>query len=109
MAQKAIPKKVKRNIQDYLNYLVDSGISIKKAFVFGSYANGRQNKWSDIDICIISPDFRNSSRLLEYLWAKKRKKDTRAKISPVGFHPKEFINEDPLVWEIKKKGIEVTI
>ena len=107
MAQKTIPKKIKKNVQDYLDYLKNSGMPIEKAFVFGSYAKGKQNKWSDVDLCIISPRFKNSANLLEYLWAKKRERDTNAGISPVGFHPKDFVNEDPLAWEVKKNGIAI--
>jgi len=108
MAQKTIPNKIKKDAVDYLKHLIASGISIDKAFIYGSYAKGKQNKWSDIDLCVISSNFKNSSKLLEYLWIKKRKVDTLARISPVGFHPKEFINENPLAWEIKKTGIKVT-
>ncbi len=30
---------------------------VKKAFLFGSYVTGKQHKWSDIDVAIVSPDF----------------------------------------------------
>lgn len=33
-----------------------SGIKVDKAFLFGSYAKGRPKAYSDIDICIVSPN-----------------------------------------------------
>jgi len=37
------------------------GIIVKKIIVFGSYARGKERKDSDIDIIIVSPDFRNKN------------------------------------------------
>jgi predicted nucleotidyltransferase len=34
------------------------GISIEKIVVFGSYAKGKEKEYSDIDIIIVSKDFR---------------------------------------------------
>jgi predicted nucleotidyltransferase len=31
---------------------------IKKAYLFGSYAKGSPHDWSDIDIALVSPDFK---------------------------------------------------
>ena len=38
--------------------LVDSGLNISKIILFGSYAKGKATKESDIDILIISNDFK---------------------------------------------------
>ena len=107
MAKKRIPKKINKDVLDYLEYLKSDGLSLDKVFIFGSYAKGTQNKWSDIDVCIISSDFKEKEDPLIYLWTKKRMKDVKAMISPVAYHPRDFINEDPLVWEIKQTGIEM--
>ena len=80
---------------------------IKKAILFGSYAKGNQNKESDIDLCIISSKFQNPNKTFKYLWLKREINNTKYTIEPIGFHPKDFVNESPLVWEIKKTGIRV--
>lgn len=107
MVKKTISKKIKKNVLDYLKHLKDDGLNIDKVFIFGSYAKGTQNKWSDIDLCVISSDFKENKNPLIYLWTKKRIKDINAMISPIAYHPFDFVNEDPLVWEIKKTGIEI--
>ena len=43
----------------------------------------------------------------EYLWTKRRRTDVLRGIEPVGFHPKDFIDENPLALEIKTTGIEI--
>lgn len=104
--KKTLPKKIKRAIQEYLEILKKDGLPIRKVFVFGSWAKGKAHKWSDIDLCIISPKFKNFDQALDYLWSKRIiKEDTH--IQPVGYPPKDFVDESPLVWEIKKTGIEI--
>ena len=31
---------------------------VKKAYLFGSFAKGNQHQWSDIDVALVSPDFK---------------------------------------------------
>ncbi|HID26281.1 MAG TPA: nucleotidyltransferase domain-containing protein [Methanosarcinales archaeon] len=42
-----------------LKALQEAGISVWKIVIFGSYAEGKEKKDSDIDIIIVSKDFRN--------------------------------------------------
>ncbi|MFH1425429.1 MAG: nucleotidyltransferase domain-containing protein [archaeon] len=36
-------------------------LAVKKMFLFGSRANGRPHRWSDVDLVIVSNKFRNIS------------------------------------------------
>lgn len=45
--------------RQYVDSVKDSGIEVEKAYLFGSYAKKTNHKWSDIDVCIISPSFNN--------------------------------------------------
>ncbi|MFH0755098.1 MAG: nucleotidyltransferase domain-containing protein [bacterium] len=103
MVKKTIPKKVKSKIYEYIQILKKDKLPIKKVVLFGSYAKGRQNKWSDVDLCIISPKFKNTFNDMRYL-SSKVIFDMKYTIEPHPYHPKDFVNEDPLVWEIKKTG-----
>jgi predicted nucleotidyltransferase len=71
MVKKTIPLKIKKNIQSYIKELKKDKLPIKKVILFGSYAKGIQHKWSDIDICVISPAFKKKDAI-EYLWTKKK-------------------------------------
>lgn len=107
MVKKAISKKVKKEIDEYIKVLKADKLPIKKVILFGSYAKGVQNKWSDIDLCIISPKFKDAFKAMQYLWLK-RTKDIGLTIEPLGFSPSDFKDKyDSLIHEIKTTGIEI--
>lgn len=107
MVKKRIPEKIKKNIGNYVDLLKEKNFPFDKVFLFGSYALGKANKDSDIDLCVISSKFKDPFSAMQYLWGIKRLEDT--KIEPVGYNPKDFIDEDPLVYEIKNTGIEIPV
>ena len=107
MVKKRIDKKIKEQIKDYVLTLKKDKLPISEVILFGSQAKGQAQKWSDIDLCIISPKFKGKIDSFEYLWTRRNTRHVKHMISPVGFHPKDFVDEDPLVWEIKKTGIKV--
>lgn len=108
MVRKRIPKKVKKEIERYLNILKEDSLPINKVILFGSFARGSQHKWSDIDLCIISPKFKDSFKANRYLWKKRKIFDINYTIEPVGFSLKDFNDKyDSLVSEIKRTGVEI--
>ncbi len=108
MAKRAIPKKIEKEIIEYVANLRKGRLSIKKVILFGSYAKGKQHKWSDIDLCVISPRFKNTFSAMQYLWLK-RLNDYGHTIQPVGFSPKDYQEGSSLINEIKKTGVEIKI
>jgi len=110
MSKRKIPKKVKEEIKKYVQILKDDQVKIDKVFLFGSYARGDQNRWSDIDLCIVSPKFKNYWKANSYLWSKRIISDVNYCIEPVGFNNQEFSDKSSMiVSEIKKNGIEIKI
>ena len=80
---------------------------MERVFLFGSHAKGKARRWSDIDVCVISKKFHDRCHAIDYLWVRRRDEDVEMGIEPVGFNPKDFVDEDPLAWEIKRTGIEI--
>ena len=108
MLKKTLPKKVKQEINNYIKLLEADKLPIKKVILFGSYAKRTPRRWSDIDLCIISPRFKNSWDALDYLWDKRIISDVNYTIEPIGFNPKDFNDKhDSLIQEIKNTGIEI--
>ena len=106
MAKKTnLTKKTKQEVLDYIKLIKKDKIPVEKAFVFGSQAKGKTHLWSDIDVCIISSKFKDYFQSLHYLLIKSYQ--IKSIIEPHPYHPKNFVNEDPLVWEIKKTGIRI--
>ena len=106
LSKKTLPKKIRSHVKRYVAILKKNNIPIQKAFVYGSYAKGTAHKWSDIDVCIVSPKFVNTWSAIEYLWAH-RPFDVRYTIEPIGFSPKDFHDGSSLVDEIKRTGVKV--
>ncbi len=106
MAKKTIPKKIENKIKEYINVLKKDKLPIKEVILFGSYAKGKANKWSDIDLCVVSPRFKNSFLATQYLWIK-RTSDHGVTIEPIGFSPTDFKEESSFIREIKKTGVRI--
>jgi predicted nucleotidyltransferase len=93
-------------ITDYIDILAKNNIKISKAYLFGSYAQGTQNKWSDIDIALVSEDFTGNS-----FWDRVKLKSFRRNISwdlsPMPFLEEDFNNSYFVRDEILAKGIKI--
>ncbi len=103
----------KRNIgitkaNQFVQKIQSQGIRIDKAYLFGSYATGVPRPDSDIDIAIVSQDFSGNRSLNWDRWIRYRR-SIDLRIEPVFYRTDDFKDEDPLVWQIKKTGIEITI
>jgi predicted nucleotidyltransferase/HEPN domain-containing protein len=79
------------------------GIRLDGAYLYGSYALGTAHEQSDIDIALVSNDFRHRSADWTKLYAVIKTIDAR--IEFVQYRPKDFRDENPLVWEIKTMGV----
>ncbi len=104
---RALPKKVREPVIEYIEILKKDKLPIDGAIVFGSQAKRSAHKDSDIDLCIISSKFKDPFKAMHYLMMKSYQ--VNASIEPHPYSPKYFVSEDPLVWEIKKIGIEVPL
>ncbi|MBI2415912.1 MAG: nucleotidyltransferase domain-containing protein [Candidatus Kerfeldbacteria bacterium] len=107
MARKKIPQPIRRTVKQYVSRLEKNGLPVQSAFIFGSYAKGNYHKWSDVDVCIISSALKRKRDPMAYLWRSKNNEDDNIMLAPVGFTPKDFVDESPLVWEIKRTGIRI--
>ncbi len=76
------------------------------AYLYGSFAKGTSNKWSDIDVAIISPDF-SDDLFEERLNLMKLAASIDDRIEPKPFKKELFDPNDPLVDEIQKSGIQL--
>ena len=108
MAKKRIPKEIIRIVQSYSRRLAEQDkLPIEKVIIFGSYAKGKPHKWSDVDVCIISPKFKDTFKALQFLWTRRNKQEVIIGLEPVGFSKKDFEKGSSLIQEIKKTGIPI--
>jgi predicted nucleotidyltransferase len=97
----------KATVNGYVTLLKSQGISVTQAILFGSQAKGTAEKWSDIDTCIVSPDF-GSNRFDERLKLLRFTHEPYDMIEPHPFSPQGLQDKyDPLATEIRNTGITV--
>ncbi len=91
----------------YKEALVELGLPVNMVYVFGSRVTGTANKWSDLDVCVVSPLF-SSDRQSDRSFLLNISRKVSEEIEP---HPmtKEDLNNkfNPLANEIRKHGIPI--
>jgi len=81
---------------------------IDYVILFGSYAKGKQNEDSDIDVAVVSAEIKNPYFDRLDLMRLRRKIDSR--IEPHAINTDEFRqNANPFINEIKNTGIQVFV
>lgn len=101
---------LKSLIQDFVKLLRHKKITVEKVILFGSYAWGKPNSFSDIDLAVISPNFKkmNEDRriglLLDVVYNLRMPK--LVDIEPLGFTLEELERADyfDIAAEIKERG-----
>jgi len=102
-------KNISAAIDIVRRYLIELGkynIHVKTAVLFGSYAHGTNNEWSDIDVALVSDDFLG----IGVLDAPKIARPTLNidyRIAPITYRPEDFDETNLFVKEILKTGIRV--
>lgn len=98
---------VKKIVKKYAEALKKEKYPYSYLYLFGSYANGKPHKWSDIDVAVVSDQLKTNRDSNEnLLWYIRRKIDSM--IEPIAFTTEDFADEcDPMVYEIKKTGIRI--
>ncbi len=100
--------KVIKVVKEYLDELSSKGIEIKKAFIYGSQANGTASKDSDIDLMLVSPLFDGETdKYMPAIWLSKIRTENR--IEPIAIGEKRFIEDDvsPIIEIVRQEGVEV--
>ena len=101
-----IPDKVTSIIDQFLKELEKNNISIEQAVLFGSYAHGTFNDWSDIDLAIVSKAF-EGERFQDKNKIRRIKLSISGDLEPIPYKPEEFNINDPFVKRILETGIRV--
>lgn len=94
------------DMRDFVKRVNSEGVSLKKAVLFGSYANNSQTKYSDIDIALVADEFSGlpSEDVKLFLKAMRH----HYMVQPQTYNTKNFSPaKDPFVAEILKTGIVI--
>ena len=95
-------------IRLYLEILKQAGISIDKAFLYGSFARNEATEDSDIDIMLVSSLFdTDDDYVLAKPWIYSAKVDPRIEPISVGLHRFNTDETSPIIELVKQTGIEI--
>lgn len=99
-------------IKEYRNNLEKAGIKVKEIILFGSYASGNYKEESDIDLVVISDDFKEMDLLdrLGILGLAKKGIRNRKPMEILGYSEEEYNAKESgsfIYDEVKTKGIKV--
>jgi len=94
-------------VKKYIALLNSEGITVNRAFLFGSCATNKASDTSDIDVMIVPTNYdETDDAMAGKIWSLTRKINT--KIEPFVIGLKKFkANASPLVNMIKTSGIEI--
>ena len=102
-------QKIKGIIKRFESELIKLNIKPQKIILFGSYANGKPREDSDIDIVVISEDFRNLNlrERLEILGLAAGR--VLEPIEALGYTPEEAKSANPvsILNEVLTSGITI--
>ena len=91
------------------SFVVESlkyNIHIQQAILFGSYAKGKNHKYSDIDLAVISEDF-VGIRFLDNQKITRPKLNISYDLETHPFRPEDFNEDNPFAKEIMVYGIRI--
>ena len=102
-----ISKKYKEYLLKYADILNKSGIKVNALYFFGSRVKGTNHQYSDLDTCVVSPDFsKDYSQEMVNLMKLTRK--TSWLIEPHPYSPEDFYDKtNDFANEIRRTGIRV--
>ncbi len=98
-------------VQKYLAALPRVGIHARRAILFGSFACGQTDEYSDIDLIVIAPEFDGPREmvLIEKLWQATASADNRIEPIPCGEQEWETDQGRPILEIARREGIIIAV
>jgi predicted nucleotidyltransferase len=98
-------------IKRYVLALSTFGIHTNRLVLFGSFARGDADEWSDIDLVVIAPEFDGPRELtlVEKLWLATASADNRIEPIPCGELEWETDGARPILEIARREGVIITV
>ena len=93
-------------VRNYTLEICNSGLNLKGAILYGSFAKGTQHEWSDIDVALVADEFKGlptDHNYFSHIGIKK----PYIRIETNTYPTEYFQKGDPFIEEIKKTGIVI--
>jgi len=103
-------KKVNKIINQYRKNLEAMGVKIRKLIIYGSHASGKSKEESDIDLVVVSNDFKDMDLWERLCLLGRARIGIKRPMEILGITEEEFKEEKSGTFlgdEVKSKGIEI--
>ncbi len=97
-------KDVLKKITQFKDVLKKKGIEVEKIVLYGSWANGTHNEWSDVDLVVISRDFEDKDYWTRIEILSEAIYEVFKPIEAVAFTPQEWQRKESLICQYAQKG-----
>ena len=106
-----VDESVVKAARDYLRKLAGQGFAVRFGIVFGSWATGKADEWSDIDLLVVSPRFdgRPDRRDVDFLWRMAARTDSRIEPVPCGERQWREDDSSALLEIARREGQRISI
>lgn len=86
--------KIRKVVNQFIK-TIEKDIKVKEVILFGSYVKGNITPASDIDLIVVSPDFRRKDEMeaIQYLFRQAAK--VNSLLEPIPATPEEIKKADP--------------
>ncbi len=105
MAEQGIIDSIRR----YMHAVEEAGVAVSFVVLFGSHAQGRPHKWSDIDLVVVSSQFDGQRRRedIGVLWRTAARIDSR--IEPIACGLKQWSDDtsSAIIEIARREGQEI--
>lgn len=95
-----------KEVRDYLSLLNDMHIVVRTAYLFGSYAKGTADEWSDIDLALVTDSFIGDGFDFRFMLSKLAR-SIDSDIEPHPYLSSDFNEYNPVANEIMKSGVKL--
>ncbi|MDO8302404.1 MAG: nucleotidyltransferase domain-containing protein [Sedimentisphaerales bacterium] len=101
-----VDEAIVKSVQTYLRTLIERGMDIRFGVIFGSYARGCANEFSDIDLLVVSPEFDGivEREKISRLWRIAARSDSRIEPIPCGTERWEKDDANPIIEIARQEG-----
>ncbi|OGP69032.1 MAG: hypothetical protein A2170_06215 [Deltaproteobacteria bacterium RBG_13_53_10] len=101
-------REIKKIVSKYKNSLETLGINVSQIILYGSYAKNRAKEYSDIDIAVVSPDFKKLDLFERQELLSKAHHKFGEPIEPIGLTPEQLKEKKGFIREIVENGVVIS-
>lgn len=100
---------INRTVKKYIETVAKQQPGLNTAYIFGSYANNKQQSDSDIDVALVIDNLQEDDRFDTQVKLMMIASQIDNRIEPHPISTKDLNSNNPFALEIKRTGIELKV